>query len=180
MHVQYPTELIAVLAVFLGALLIPGALAQTTLQGNDCTAAGAYTLCQNLWGAGEFLYSLCCGSTWANFEMCLQDTGTGSQTTTLRSTNGNSVSWETSYTWANSPDNVKSCESFFLVVRVHGNPFNGTPKTPMLATTPPRACSCKTSPLRRLAGSGTTSLLRVTSERTYHTKYGLVCLNRAR
>ncbi|KAI1789979.1 concanavalin A-like lectin/glucanase [Ganoderma leucocontextum] len=87
MRAQYPAELIAVLAFFLEALPIPGASAQTTLQGNDCTAAGAYTLCQNLWGA---------------------DTGTGSQTTILRSTSGNSVSWETSYTWANSPDNVKS------------------------------------------------------------------------
>ena len=45
------------LALFLEALPIPipipGVSAQTTLQGNDCTAAGAYTLCQNLWGAGE-------------------------------------------------------------------------------------------------------------------------------
>ena len=176
---QYPTELIAVLAVFLGALPAPGAFAQTSLQGNDCTAAGAYTLCQNLWGAGEFLYPLCCGTTRANHELCLQDTGTGSQTTTLRSASGNSVSWETSYTWANSPDNVKSCE-FFIFACVHGNLFNGTPKTLMWATTPPRACSCKTSPLRQRVGSGTTSLIPVTSERTYHTTYGLVCLNRAR
>ncbi|KAM5541143.1 hypothetical protein V8D89_005072 [Ganoderma adspersum] len=87
MRMQYPTELIAILAFFLDALSIAGVSAQTTLQGNDCSAAGAYTLCQNLWGA---------------------DTGTGSQTTTLRAASGNSVSWETSYTWANSPDNVKS------------------------------------------------------------------------
>ncbi|KAI0775593.1 concanavalin A-like lectin/glucanase domain-containing protein [Trametes elegans] len=60
---------------------------QKTLQGNDCTAAGEYTLCQNLWGA---------------------DTGVGSQTTSLISTNGNSVSFSTKYQWANSPNNVKS------------------------------------------------------------------------
>ncbi|EJF57890.1 concanavalin A-like lectin/glucanase [Dichomitus squalens LYAD-421 SS1] len=88
MRVQYPLELIAVLVLFLEGLPIGGASAQTTLQGpNDCTAAGAYTLCQNLWGA---------------------DTGTGSQTTTLNSAGGSSVSWSTSYTWAGSPNNVKS------------------------------------------------------------------------
>ncbi|PIL34912.1 hypothetical protein GSI_02699 [Ganoderma sinense ZZ0214-1] len=87
MRTLYPAELLVRLAFFLIALSILGVSAQATLQGNDCTAAGAYTLCQNLWGA---------------------DTGTGSQTTTLHSASGNSVSWETSYTWANSPDNVKS------------------------------------------------------------------------
>ncbi|KAI8986251.1 concanavalin A-like lectin/glucanase domain-containing protein [Trametes punicea] len=68
--------------------LVHIASAQTvTLQGNNCTAAGAYTLCQNLWGA---------------------DTGVGSQTTTLLSASGNSVSWSTTYQWSQSPDNVKS------------------------------------------------------------------------
>ncbi|KAL7279592.1 hypothetical protein ACG7TL_005997 [Trametes sanguinea] len=62
--------------------------AQKTLSGpNDCTAAGAYTLCQNLWGAS---------------------TGVGSQSTTLQSTSGNSVSWSTTYQWSQSPNNVKS------------------------------------------------------------------------
>ncbi|RDX48755.1 concanavalin A-like lectin/glucanase [Lentinus brumalis] len=73
--------------LLLALVQLRGALGQTTLQGNDCTAAGAYTLCQNLWGAS---------------------TGVGSQTTTLNSASGNSVSWETKYTWANSPNNVKS------------------------------------------------------------------------
>ncbi|KAI0642890.1 concanavalin A-like lectin/glucanase domain-containing protein [Trametes meyenii] len=68
-------------------LLAHFAAGQKTLQGNDCTAAGAYTLCQNLWGA---------------------NTGVGSQSTTLLSTNGNSVSWSTTYQWSQSPDNVKS------------------------------------------------------------------------
>ncbi|KAI0671216.1 concanavalin A-like lectin/glucanase domain-containing protein [Trametes maxima] len=68
-------------------LLVHFAVGQKTLQGNDCTAAGAYTLCQNLWGA---------------------NTGVGSQSTALLSTNGNSVSWSTTYQWSQSPDNVKS------------------------------------------------------------------------
>ncbi|TFK88972.1 glycoside hydrolase family 12 protein [Polyporus arcularius HHB13444] len=72
--------------LLLALVQLRGALGQT-LQGNDCTAAGAYTLCQNLWGA---------------------NTGVGSQTTTLNSASGNSVSWETKYTWSNSPNNVKS------------------------------------------------------------------------
>ncbi|KAI0629966.1 concanavalin A-like lectin/glucanase domain-containing protein [Trametes polyzona] len=67
--------------------LAPAVIGQNTLQGNDCTAAGAYTLCQNLWGA---------------------NTGVGSQTTTLISADGDSVSWSTSYQWSQSPDNVKS------------------------------------------------------------------------
>ncbi|RPD56690.1 concanavalin A-like lectin/glucanase [Lentinus tigrinus ALCF2SS1-7] len=74
-------------------LLVPvgGAFGQT-LQGNDCTAAGAYTLCQNLWGASS---------------------GVGSQTTTLNSANGNSASWSTKYTWSNSPNNVKSYPNLY-------------------------------------------------------------------
>ncbi|KAH9889891.1 concanavalin A-like lectin/glucanase domain-containing protein [Cubamyces lactineus] len=78
-----PAGLLATLA-----FLVHIAWAQkATLQGNDCTAAGAYTLCQNLWGA---------------------DTGVGSQTTTLLSFSGDSVSWSTTYQWSQSPDNVKS------------------------------------------------------------------------
>ncbi|KAJ8457285.1 hypothetical protein ONZ51_g11628 [Trametes cubensis] len=71
----------------LGLLVHTACAQKATLQGNDCTAAGAYTLCQNLWGA---------------------DTGVGSQTTTLLSFSGNSVSWSTTYQWSQSPDNVKS------------------------------------------------------------------------
>ncbi|KAI9065962.1 glycoside hydrolase family 12 protein [Trametes sanguinea] len=68
--------------------LFHAAGAQKTLSGpNDCTAAGAYTLCQNLWGA---------------------NTGVGSQSTTLLSSSGNSVSWSTTYQWSQSPNNVKS------------------------------------------------------------------------
>lgn len=40
----------------------------------------------------------------------LEDSGVGSQTTTLNSADGDTVAWETKYTWANSPNNVKSCE----------------------------------------------------------------------
>ena len=39
-----------------------------------------------------------------------QDTGVGTQSTTLDSASGNSVAWGTTYTWANSPNNVKGCE----------------------------------------------------------------------
>ncbi|EIW52482.1 uncharacterized protein TRAVEDRAFT_184689, partial [Trametes versicolor FP-101664 SS1] len=74
------------------ASLVHVATAQTTLQGNDCTAAGVYTLCQNLWGA---------------------NTGVGSQTTTLISTNGDSASWSTTYQWSQSPDNVKSYPNLY-------------------------------------------------------------------
>lgn len=49
--------------------------------------AGTFTLCQNLWGADE---------------------GVGSQNSTFISSSGNSVSWSTSYTWANNENNVKS------------------------------------------------------------------------
>ena len=55
----------------------------------DCQPAGSYTLCQNLWGASF---------------------GTGSQNSTLVSANGNTVSWSTTWNWANNQNNVKSCE----------------------------------------------------------------------
>ncbi|KAL1946104.1 hypothetical protein VTO73DRAFT_15231 [Trametes versicolor] len=64
------------------------ASAQTTLSGQyDCTPAGSYTLCQNLWG---------------------ESAGSGYQTTTLLSTSGNSVSWRTVWDWQNGWNNVKS------------------------------------------------------------------------
>jgi len=63
-------------------------LYKRTLTGpTDCQPAGSYTLCQNLWGA---------------------DQGVGSQNSTLDSTSGDSISWETSYTWANNDNSVKS------------------------------------------------------------------------
>ncbi|KAJ7441475.1 endocellulase, partial [Mycena galericulata] len=54
---------------------------------NLCLPAGGYTLCQNLWG---------------------ESAGVGSQNSTLTSSSTQSVSWATSYTWANNPNNVKS------------------------------------------------------------------------
>ncbi|KAI0629964.1 concanavalin A-like lectin/glucanase domain-containing protein [Trametes polyzona] len=60
----------------------------TTLYGQyDCTNAGEYTLCQNLWG---------------------ENAGWGHQTTSLLSANGNSVSWSTEWNWQGGPNNVKS------------------------------------------------------------------------
>ncbi|KAI0783460.1 endocellulase [Abortiporus biennis] len=73
----------ATAAVVLAAPSTP----QTLTGAFDCLAAGAYTLCQNQWGAFA---------------------GVGSQNSTLLSTNGNKVSWTTNWTWAEGPNNVKS------------------------------------------------------------------------
>ncbi|KAI0067653.1 endocellulase [Artomyces pyxidatus] len=66
---------------------IAAATAQTITGAFDCEPAGAYTLCQNLWGASA---------------------GVGSQNSTLVSATGNTVSWMTNWTWANANNNVKS------------------------------------------------------------------------
>ncbi|KZW03267.1 concanavalin A-like lectin/glucanase [Exidia glandulosa HHB12029] len=63
------------------------ATAQTISGAFDCEPAGAFTLCQNLWGRGS---------------------GVGSQNSTLISSSGNSVSWSTNWNWANGPNAVKS------------------------------------------------------------------------
>ncbi|KAI0671215.1 endocellulase [Trametes maxima] len=63
------------------------ASAQTIAGQYDCEPAGAYTLCQNLWG---------------------ESAGVGQQSSTLLSTSGNTVSWRTVWQWANNPNNVKS------------------------------------------------------------------------
>ncbi|KAI0634642.1 endocellulase [Trametes polyzona] len=63
------------------------ASAQTISGQFDCEPAGAYTLCQNLWG---------------------KNSGVGSQTSTLLSASGNNVSWRTVWNWQNAPNNVKS------------------------------------------------------------------------
>ena len=47
----------------------------------------------------------------------MADSGVGSQTTTLQGASGNSVAWETNYTWSNGPNNVKSCKSPSLYPR---------------------------------------------------------------
>ncbi|KAH9849453.1 endocellulase [Lenzites betulinus] len=67
---------------------VAASVSAQTLNGQyDCAAAGSYELCQNLWG---------------------ESSGWGSQSTSLLSTNGNSVSWRTVWNWQNSPNNVKS------------------------------------------------------------------------
>ncbi|KAI0691154.1 endocellulase [Cerioporus squamosus] len=63
------------------------ASAQTLTGQYDCAPAGAYTLCQNLWG---------------------KSSGVGNQNSTLISTSGNTVSWRTQWQWQNNPNNVKS------------------------------------------------------------------------
>lgn len=75
-------------AAILASSLFTGALAQTLLTGQySCASAGNYELCQNLWG---------------------ESAGTGGQNSTLVSASGSSISWKTSWTWANGPNNVKS------------------------------------------------------------------------
>ncbi|KII95623.1 glycoside hydrolase family 12 protein [Plicaturopsis crispa FD-325 SS-3] len=73
------------LAIF--SSLLYGVSAQTLTGPFDCEPAGEYTLCQNLWGRAA---------------------GVGSQNSTLVSTSGNTVSWYTNWTWANSDNSVKS------------------------------------------------------------------------
>ncbi|KAH9889890.1 endocellulase [Cubamyces lactineus] len=63
------------------------ATAQTISGQYDCEPAGAYTLCQNLWG---------------------KSAGVGAQNSTLLSASGNTVSWRTVWQWQNNPNNVKS------------------------------------------------------------------------
>ncbi|KAJ3564042.1 hypothetical protein NP233_g4312 [Leucocoprinus birnbaumii] len=63
------------------------ASAQTITGQYDCLPAGNYQLCQNLWG---------------------EDAGSGSQSSTLNSANGDSVSWSTTWSWTGGENNVKS------------------------------------------------------------------------
>ncbi|THH31589.1 hypothetical protein EUX98_g2573 [Antrodiella citrinella] len=80
----------------LGLTALALALASTTFAQSTpitltgaftCATAGAFTLCQNQWGTSA---------------------GVGSQNSTLLSASGNSISWSTSWTWANGPNNVKT------------------------------------------------------------------------
>ncbi|KDQ52789.1 glycoside hydrolase family 12 protein [Jaapia argillacea MUCL 33604] len=62
--------------------------ASTLLTGQyTCVTSGNYELCNNQWGIAN---------------------GVGSQNATLISTSGNSISWLTTYTWANNPNDVKT------------------------------------------------------------------------
>ncbi|KAJ7594872.1 endocellulase [Mycena floridula] len=71
-----------------GSTLAVALSSAQTIKGQfDCMPAGAFNLCQNLWGISA---------------------GTGSQSSTLIGTSGSSVSWSTNWTWANGPNNVKS------------------------------------------------------------------------
>lgn len=46
----------------------------------------------------------------------IAESGVGSESSTLISASGNTVSWSTNYNWANSPNNVKSCRSSHCVL----------------------------------------------------------------
>ncbi|KAH8110276.1 endocellulase [Phellopilus nigrolimitatus] len=74
--------ILPVILVFISAVV-----AQTISGDFDCMPAGDFTLCQNLWGS---------------------DAGVGNQSSTLISATGDTVSWETVWTWANNENNVKS------------------------------------------------------------------------
>ncbi|KAI0369402.1 endocellulase [Pilatotrama ljubarskyi] len=73
--------------LFAVVAIAASASAQLITGQYDCLPAGAYTLCQNLWG---------------------KSSGVGAQNSTLLSASGNNVSWRTIWQWANNPNNVKS------------------------------------------------------------------------
>ncbi|EED80546.1 endo-1,4-beta-D-glucanase [Postia placenta Mad-698-R] len=76
------------LASFVLAALAACARSQTTLTGQyTCATSGNYELCQDQWGSAN---------------------GVGSQNSTLVSTSGNTISWTTTYTWANNENDVKT------------------------------------------------------------------------
>ncbi|KAF7789984.1 hypothetical protein EIP86_000932 [Pleurotus ostreatoroseus] len=75
------------LSATLAAFVSLASAAQTLTGAFDCTTGGAFTLCQNQWGAAA---------------------GVGGQNSTLFSASGNEISWATNWTWANGPNNVKS------------------------------------------------------------------------
>lgn len=86
------TSLFVVLVSVVALTASPFKRSSTMMSGQyDCEAAGEYSLCQNLWG---------------------ESAGVGSQNSTFLGAVGNSVSWTTSWTWANNPNNVKSCMSY--------------------------------------------------------------------
>ncbi|KAG6835799.1 hypothetical protein H0H93_014589 [Arthromyces matolae] len=82
-----PASMLSLKKLFVSVVLATTTIAQTLSGQYSCATGGSYTLCQNLWGEAQ---------------------GTGSQTSTLISASGNSVSWSTQWTWANNPNSVKS------------------------------------------------------------------------
>ncbi|KAI0727119.1 endo-1,4-beta-D-glucanase [Fomitopsis betulina] len=75
-------------APFVLAAVALSAKAATTLTGQySCATSGNYQLCNDQWGAGN---------------------GEGSQSSTLESTSGTSITWSTTYTWSENENDVKS------------------------------------------------------------------------
>ena len=89
--------------------------AQTISGQFDCMPAGDFTLCQNLWGECKY-ESLTMTLRKLMVCSCIV-AGVGGQNSTLLSVNCPTVSWRTDWTWANGPNNVKSCE--YDTVQVH-------------------------------------------------------------
>ncbi|EIW80354.1 glycoside hydrolase family 12 protein [Coniophora puteana RWD-64-598 SS2] len=78
--------------MFLSLAFVAGLFAvarsQTTLtEQYQCVTQGDYELCNNQWGI---------------------DDGTGNQTATLISTSGNTITWSTTWTWADNENDVKT------------------------------------------------------------------------
>lgn len=89
--------------------------AQQTISGQyDCMPAGDYTLCQNLWGECKCLSRGLENKHLLRYAAAVA--GVGGQNSTLLAINGNAVSWQTNWTWANAPNNVKSCKSQTCVI----------------------------------------------------------------
>lgn len=92
---------------FVLAAVAIGAQAATTLTGQySCATSGNYQLCNDQWGSGEcFPLPPASPSTHAT-----TGNGDGSQTSTLESTSGDSITWSTTYTWSENENDVKSCK----------------------------------------------------------------------
>ena len=104
---------LSTLATFIA--VAASATAQTLTGQYDCTPAGQFTLCQNLWGKCTYSaaqawvirrYSL---FTITHETLGLRSAaGVGNQNSTLLSASGSTVSWRTQWQWQNNQNNVKS------------------------------------------------------------------------
>lgn len=187
MHVLRPS------ALFSAFVFLAGTSAQITLQGpTNCTISKVYTLCQNLWGAGELhpsyiedIAALIKLASWR--ERRLEDMGVGSQTSTLNSVSGDSVSWRRTIRGRRIQHMSRPVShQFFILGRptrpsctLDPNVYHNTAKGMKVWCDVPHHClaltsrhiaySFKTSSPPRRAGSGTTILLRMILERMFRT-----------
>lgn len=91
---------------FVLAAVALGAQAATTLTGQySCATSGNYQLCNDQWGSGMHITSAAASTS----THAMIGNGEGSQTSTLESTSGDSITWSTTYTWSENENDVKSC-----------------------------------------------------------------------